>query len=269
MTFCADEAALPPEAGSWVDGACAARCDYGLFPQTGCRPGYGCVLAERANEPETERAVCLPGESEPLSACQEELAALGASFEPTSLPPENPSSHPSLTCVVDDPVILHPPIHGIELVTSGGDPTPSMLMACQMALSLVASLDDVAQLGVVRVRHMGTYNCRVIAGTDTLSRHSFGDAIDIYGFGFDDGTVYTLVDDWEHDTTNPVSEGGGWLYDAGHRWHDLELWNIILTPNYNADHDDHFHIDLTPGSHFIEGIFSVRSPYFGPAPFAD
>jgi hypothetical protein len=29
-------------------------------------------------------------------------------------------------------------------------------------------------------------------------------------------------------------------------------WNIILTPEYNADHDDHFHVDLTPGGMFYE-----------------
>ena len=28
-------------------------------------------------------------------------------------------------------------------------------------------------------------------------------------------------------------------------------WNIVLTPNYNADHRDHFHVDLTPDSDFI------------------
>jgi hypothetical protein len=30
------------------------------------------------------------------------------------------------------------------------------------------------------------------------------------------------------------------------------VWNIVLTPNYNADHRNHFHVDLTPGSDFIE-----------------
>ena len=29
-------------------------------------------------------------------------------------------------------------------------------------------------------------------------------------------------------------------------------WNIVLTPNYNALHRDHFHVDLTADSDFIE-----------------
>jgi hypothetical protein len=30
-----------------------------------------------------------------------------------------------------------------------------------------------------------------------------------------------------------------------------QVWNIALTPNYNAAHRDHFHVDLTAGSDFI------------------
>ena len=31
------------------------------------------------------------------------------------------------------------------------------------------------------------------------------------------------------------------------------MWNIVLTPNYNADHRNHFHVDLTPGADLIRG----------------
>jgi hypothetical protein len=30
-----------------------------------------------------------------------------------------------------------------------------------------------------------------------------------------------------------------------------DVWTIALTPNYNASHRDHFHVDLTAGSDFI------------------
>jgi len=33
---------------------------------------------------------------------------------------------------------------------------------------------------------------------------------------------------------------------------DAGVWNIVLTPNYNADHRDHFHVDRTQGSDFID-----------------
>ncbi len=266
MTFCAASAALPPAGAALGDGACLSRCDFGLFPLTGCRPEYGCVEVARANEPGTVHHTCLPGAETQLSQCQQDLAARGVSFEPTTVPDESPSSHPSLTCHIEDPVYVNSPIHDVELRTSGGSPSSRVLASCEMAHAIVDTIDDVKPFGVVAMRHMGTYNCRVISGTSTLSEHSFGSAIDIAGFDFDNGALYTLTDDWEHDTTSPQTPGGIFLYEAAHRWFDNLYWNIILTPNYNTAHDDHFHVDLTPGSHFM-GFTDGR--YIGPAPYAD
>jgi hypothetical protein len=43
------------------DVACAARCDYTLFPTTGCRDGYGCYdRANPTNPTGAHRNVCLP-----------------------------------------------------------------------------------------------------------------------------------------------------------------------------------------------------------------
>jgi len=101
------------------------------------------------------------------------------------------------------------------------------------------------------VRHLGTYNCRVISGTDTLSQHGMGDAIDLWGFDFEDSSLITLEDHWEHDTETPGTEEATWLYDTSYGWYDAKTWNVILTPNYNLAHDNHFHVDLKPGSDFI------------------
>lgn len=267
VTFCVDSDSSPDEFSSLGDGACFSRCDYGLFPGTGCRDGFGCVSVPRANEPDTFRHTCVPGaEATPLSDCQLELAAMGVSFEPTTIADTSPEGHPELTCHVEDPIILHPPINGVDLIYYDGTPTPNITAACNMAQALVQTVDDVRPLGVTAIRHIGTYNCRVISGTSTLSRHSFADAIDIYGFDFEDGSSYTLIDDWEHDTEDPMSQAAAFLYDAAYRWHDAFIWNIILTPNYNAAHDNHFHVDMTPSSHFV-GHSDGR--YIGPAPYAD
>ena len=140
---------------------------------------------------------------------------------------------------------------GLELFTSDGQYDEEVLASCPMAHALADTALDVLPELATGLLHMGTYNCRVIANTNTLSQHSFANAVDIYGFQMADGGYYTLVDDWEHDTSSPSSQAANWLYDTGHRWHDQQIWNIILTPNYNAAHDNHFHVDLTPGSDFI------------------
>jgi len=263
-TFCVDAVQVPESPQSW-DGGCFSRCDFGLFPQNGCREGYGCAVADRANDP-ARTYVCQPDVQTELSDCPSELAARGVPFELMVVDPSSPAEHPELTCSVADPVMILGEIHGVELRYANNTTPARTLAACEMALSLTDTVDDGRALGVTELYHLGTYNCRVISGTNTLSRHAFGDAIDISGFGFADGTQWTLIDDWEHDTTSPRTDAGKFLRSAAYRWYDNDYWNIILPPNYNAAHDDHFHIYLTPGSGFIQ---PTGPRIIGPAPYAD
>ncbi|MCO4773649.1 MAG: extensin family protein [Deltaproteobacteria bacterium] len=269
VTFCVDGAEFVPDepaAEALGDGACATRCDFEYFPDTGCRPDYGCVVTARANETWTEKYSCLPNRDTDLTSCHLELAARGIAFEPTFVAPDSPAGNPNLQCGIEEPVYILSPLLGADLLYFDGAPTNRVLAACDMAHALADTVVDVLPYDVTELLHIGTYNCRVISGTDTLSRHSFADAIDIYGFGFSDGEEYTLVDDWDHDTTNPPSAGGEFLYDAAYRWYDDDIWNIILTPNYNSAHDNHFHVDLTPGSDYI-GLTGNR--FIGANPYGD
>lgn len=49
---------------------------------------------------------------------------------------------------------------------------------------------------VKKIRHIGSYNCRPIAGTERWSTHSTASAIDITGFDLTDGTRVRLLKDW-------------------------------------------------------------------------
>lgn len=264
VTFCIEGGELDGPS----PGACVSRCDFNHFPERGCRDGFGCVPRIRVSDPSVTQLVCVPGVETPTGSCTERLAALGVDFDVVTRADSHPNNHPELTCHIEEPVVLHPPIHGVDFAYYDGSPTPNITAACNMALALVDTVDDVAARGVVKVLHYGTYNCRVIAGTSRLSRHAFGDAIDLYGFVFGDGRRYTVVGDFEDGDATPESPGGEFLYQAVHRWHDAELWSIILTPNYNAAHDDHFHVDLTPGADFL-GAWSIGPGYLGPAPVND
>lgn len=266
VTFCASGADLPE--ADFNDGACVSRCDFGVFPDTGCRAGYGCAVASREGEADTERYVCLPNTTSDLTDCQLELAARGVSFEPTLRADEiEPST--GLTCHIEEPVFLRPPILGVDLRYYNGTATPTVLMSCDGAHAVADTVEDAKADGVDTILHIGTYVCRSIAGTSSLSRHAYGDAIDYYGFEFSDGRRYILEEDWVHDQhPPPVSNAAArWLYDAAYRWYDEEIWNIILTPNYNSAHDNHFHVDLTPGGDFIRSPTGGR--YIGPAPYVD
>ena len=274
-TYCPDEDGFPVtfcvdggSAGPFPDGNgwCVSRCDFSTYFEGGCRDEYGCTIESRNEEPQTQTYACLPNRPSDLEECHLQLAERGIAFEPTVRTVDHPEGHPELDCVIEHPVWLMSPVSGVELEYYDGTPTPRTLASCEMAHSIADTAEDVGPFGVKSILHIGTYNCRVIAGTSTLSRHGYGDAIDIYGFRFDDDRTWTLIDDWEHDTETPTTMAGRFLFDAAHRWYDDWIWNIILTPNYNLAHDNHFHVDLTPGWHDIS-LHSGR--YIGPAPYVD
>jgi hypothetical protein len=80
--------------------------------------------------------------------------------------------------------------------------------------------------------HMGTYNVRNIAGTDTLSEHSFGDAIDI------GGPPEQLAEQasWVANHARPL--GVTQVIYKDRIWTDTEGWH----PYTAGGHDTHVHI---------------------------
>lgn len=88
---------------------------------------------------------------------------------------------------------------------------------------------------VKKIRHIGSYNCRPIAGTERWSTHSTASAIDITGFDLTDGTRVRLLKDWEDD--DPKAQFLRRVRDASCDW-----FGATLGPDYNAAHADHFHL---------------------------
>jgi hypothetical protein len=250
-TFCLDPGSLGTTAAS---GLCSTRCDYGVS-STGCRAGYQCQPHARFGDPTTVAYVCVPGDDAPfvLSACHEELLARGIPFSPAVNPLDSPDGHPDLVCDIEDPVWIGAWLHDVahRPGSMSADPS-SMFVACPFALSLDRAAEILADANVTDVMHYGTYNCRVVAGTDTLSEHGLANAIDYAGVKTADGSVFSVLDDWEMNQPNPVTEGGQLLGGFAQTCFDEEVFNIILSPNYNAAHADHLHCDLTPGEHFFQ-----------------
>ena len=93
---------------------------------------------------------------------------------------------------------------------------------------------------VVRVDHLGAYSCRAITGRhDKLSEHAYGLAIDISGFRLSDGTSVNVERDWAR--PGPKS---AFLHHAARA--ACGYFSVVLTPDSNADHFNHFHLDLGP-----------------------
>jgi hypothetical protein len=119
-------------------------------------------------------------------------------------------------------------------------------IACPVAAALALWQWEVVQpaaerhfrMRVSRIEHLGSYNCRRLYGRSNgdFSQHATADAVDIAGFRLADGTRISLVKDWQ--------DGGAkaaFLRDV--RDGACGVFATVLSPDYNAAHRDHLHLD--------------------------
>jgi hypothetical protein len=91
---------------------------------------------------------------------------------------------------------------------------------------------------VTGIAHFGSYSCRRMYGraAGPWSEHATANAIDIAGFTLADGTEIVIARDWH---------GGGpkaaFLREV--RDGACRLFSTVLSPDYNAAHANHLHLD--------------------------
>jgi hypothetical protein len=118
-------------------------------------------------------------------------------------------------------------------------------MRCAMAARLYVWERHVLQpaarriLGeeISEVLHFGSFSCRTIRGRSSMSEHATANAFDISGFRTKSGKVISVKQDWD----KPSVESR-FLHAA--RDGLCDWFNATLSPDYNADHADHFHVDM-------------------------
>ena len=91
---------------------------------------------------------------------------------------------------------------------------------------------------LVRIETMGSYSCRNIAGSNRRSEHSHANAIDISGFVLADGRRITLTGNWR-------DGGAGEQFLKVIHKSACRRFGTVLSPDYNADHYNHFHFDMS------------------------
>lgn len=148
-------------------------------------------------------------------------------------------------------------VRGAVRIT-GGAATPlpgAPVMQCPLAVRYVLWDRQVLQPAaeaafgsrVARLENVGSYSCRRIYGQSDPgarpSEHARANALDVGGMTLADGRRVSVLADW--DGSGPRgAEGQAFLkrVSAG----ACRLFSNVLTPEYNAAHRDHLHLDAAP-----------------------
>jgi len=122
-----------------------------------------------------------------------------------------------------------------------GRPPTTCMVAAGLELWLNRSVRPAAEeLGspVARIEHYGAYSCRRLYGRDSgpWSEHATGNAIDIAGFVLEDGRRVSVLGDWEGDDAEAI-------FLRRVRNGACQSFGTVLSPDYNAAHRDHLHLD--------------------------
>ncbi|HEV2505597.1 MAG TPA: extensin family protein [Mesorhizobium sp.] len=181
------------------------------------------------------RSNIAPAERMPAeeTACRERLKALGAEFEEAKAKRDD-----VLGCSLPYPLMLKKLERSVEIA-------PDVEIDCAMAETMSRFVKDVvapaakAELGqeLKSISQASGYVCRPRNGSTKLSEHAFGNALDIAGLTFADGTTIEVGK-----TSSPPQAR---LIDQI-RKAACGPFKTVLGPGSDADHALHLHLDLAP-----------------------
>lgn len=177
-------------------------------------------------------------ESADLQQCMAQLTAARVTFRPV------PDRSTTETCGLASGGVLGPDM-GTTARMAPGD----VEMTCRTALALSVwrrqSVEPAAReiLGsdVVQIDHMGAYACRNVNNggvSGRISAHSQAAALDFAGVRLRDGRRITVSANWAGD-----EPGARFLRRI--RDDACRIFGTTLSPDYNAVHADHLHLEAT------------------------
>jgi hypothetical protein len=164
------------------------------------------------------------------------------------------------------PVRLTGPLHGVTFRT--GLPkaqratSPWEIVDCRLALALDDFAAQLATHDVQEVIHFSVYRPPVLSwpAGKLASRHPGALAIDAGSFVKKDGTTLEVERDF-HGHIGAVTCGGAGPDQTTPQAVELRrivcdaaaarLFNVVLTPDYNRPHRNHFHLEVTAGARWF------------------
>jgi hypothetical protein len=144
---------------------------------------------------------------------------------------------------VELPVEITGPVAGVRFTAIAGLP---LVVDCRMARTLAGISPIWARHGIVEVRYSGAYvyrNSRV----GRLSLHAYGLALDVHEVVTGAGEKLSVKRDFQRAMGPAGCEPGApTLNRVACELKRTGEFRELLTPDFNADHRDHFHIAIAP-----------------------
>lgn len=146
---------------------------------------------------------------------------------------------------------------GVEVMGALGGIVFTGATALVIDCSLAVSLDEVGHyfhgLGVERATFSSAYSKRNVRGTNHPSKHSYGLAIDVHSLTGPDVGTLRIDRDYEQGLGDavdcvgtPMTQGGAILKILQCQLVRSGLFHLVLSPDYDDAHHDHFHLEVTP-----------------------
>lgn len=196
-----------------------------------------CVGPPNGRRPTSERPIPLAPQSPELKQCLAELGRYQARY--ALLPDRNYGSGCST-------------ISSVQLTGVGIPISNITAIQCPLALNLAIWTREAVQPAarqvfgerVVRLESFGSYSCRNVKGrpqmAGTRSEHATANAVDISGLVLADGRRIAVESGW-----NGTDDERRFLRSV--RAAACKRFRTVLSPDFNAAHQDHFHFDLGRG----------------------
>jgi len=179
----------------------------------------------------------------PLGSCTAELDARKISWKP--------AARRGIARAVE----ISGPLGGVAFASHD----QPLVIDCSLALSLDEAGRYMRALGFEKATFSSAYSRRMVRGTDRPSKHSYGLAIDVHTFTATDSAtdpkLGTLRIDRDYEqglgdsidcVGRPLTQGGAALKILQCQLVRSGLFHLVLSPDYDDAHHDHFHLEVKP-----------------------
>jgi len=177
--------------------------------------------------------------------CERLLKSAAVRFDPL---PKNE------TPAIRDPLALHSKLLNVEFEPANGM-AKNGIVDCKLAAALLAWAPILRDAGVTRVEHYSTFRPGAhVRRTGKVSGHAHALAIDAARFHLRDGRVINVLEDWDerepHGAPCPARHGedadGKLLRQVVCRAVERDLFQVVITPHHDRDHQNHVHLEVVP-----------------------